>query len=66
MTITVAVADAQNGDIIQVQAGTYPNEYISYPKEHSFTRYRRKGRDSIDWFDFEWQSYFYHERGYHN
>lgn len=28
-TITVAVADAQNGDIIQVQAGAYPNEYIS-------------------------------------
>src|SRR4051794_16608585 len=31
-TITAAVAAAQNGDIIQVQAGVYPNQYASIQK----------------------------------
>jgi hypothetical protein len=31
-TITVAVAAAQNGDTIQVQAGAYPNQYVSIRK----------------------------------
>src|SRR4051812_487427 len=31
-TIAAAVAAAQNGDTIQVQAGTYPNQYVSIQK----------------------------------
>ena len=31
-TIAVAVAAAQNGDTIQVQAGTYPDQYVSIQK----------------------------------
>src|SRR3954451_8242420 len=31
-TITAAVAAAQNGDTIQVQAGVYPDQYISIRK----------------------------------
>jgi pectin methylesterase-like acyl-CoA thioesterase len=32
LTITAAVAAAQNGDTVEVQAGTYTNQYVSISK----------------------------------